>query len=250
METFTEKRPAPPESGSRAGTNGYWTASRLFAAAAAVFSAGPAAAQTCSLALVLAMDSSASVDTREYHLQINGLADAFHDPDVVNAIEAVGGIYVTSFEWSGRFQQVEHLGWSFVEDAQSARQVSGTLRKARRGYTEFPTALGYALGHAAVLMSQAPVACRRKVIDVAGDGINNDGFGPDSAYKAFNFKNITVNGLVIGGPDTTPVAYYATEVIRGPGAFVEVAHSHDDYAVAMKRKLIREIIGNGLAAAQ
>ncbi|QDG78406.1 DUF1194 domain-containing protein [Labrenzia sp. PHM005] len=203
----------------------------------------------CSLALVLAMDSSASVDAREYHLQINGLADAVQDPDVINAIEAVGGIYLTSFEWSGRYQQVEQLGWRLLDNTDSARTAASIIRQAPRGYTEFPTALGYALGHAAVLMQRAPTHCHRKVIDVAGDGINNDGFGPDSAYKAFDFENVTVNGLVIGSPDTIPVDYYYREVIKGPGAFVEIASTFDDYADAMKRKLIREIIGNGLAAA-
>ncbi len=203
----------------------------------------------CSLALVLAMDSSASVDTREHELQVNGLANAIRDPDVIDAIEAVGGIYLSAFEWSGRYQQVEQLGWRFLNDTASAQKAAEVLRHTQRGFTEFPTALGYALGHAAVLMDRAPVPCQRKVIDVAGDGINNDGFGPDSAYKAFNFKGVTVNGLVIAPPNSTPVDYYYSQVIKGPGAFVESASTYDDYADAMKRKLIREIIGNGLASA-
>lgn len=205
-------------------------------------------ASACALALVLAMDGSASVDAREHQLQLNGLAIALSDPEVVNAIEVVGGIYVTSFEWSGRFKQIQQLDWQFLSDAASAQRAADTLRAALRGYTEFPTALGYALGHAAVLMEKAPVACRRKVIDIAGDGINNEGFGPSSAYKAFNFDGITVNGLVIAGADTEPLEYYRANVIRGLGAFIEVAASYDDYADAMKRKLIREIFGSGYAS--
>lgn len=205
-------------------------------------------ASACALALVLAMDGSASVDAREHQLQLNGLAIALSDPEVVNAIEAVGGIYVTSFEWSGRYKQIQQLDWQFLSDAASAQKAADILRAALRGYTEFPTALGYALGHAAVLMEKAPVACRRKVIDVAGDGINNDGFGPSSAYKAFNFDGITVNGLVIAGADTAPLEYYRANVIRGLGAFIEVAATYDDYADAMKRKLIREIFGSGYAS--
>lgn len=207
---------------------------------------GPAAA--CSLSLVLAMDGSASVDAREHTLQLNGLADALKDPDVVQAIEAVGGIWVTSFEWSGRYQQLLQLGCSHLSDAQSAANAAETLRRSPRGYTEFPTALGYALGHAATLMRKAPAPCVRKVIDVAGDGINNDGFGPESAYRAFDFQDVTVNGLVISGADEAPVRYYRTHVIKGPGAFVEVAASYDDYAEAMKRKLLREIFGSGYAS--
>ena len=97
---------------------------------------GSQTATACSLALVLAMDSSASVNPQEHQLQLNGLANALGDPDVVQAIEAVGGIYVTSFEWSGRFQQVEQLGWQRVVDGHSARAAARTLRSADRGYTE------------------------------------------------------------------------------------------------------------------
>ncbi|GAB4516569.1 MAG: DUF1194 domain-containing protein [Roseibium sp.] len=208
----------------------------------------PRQVPACSLSLVLAMDGSASVDAREHALQLNGLADALRDPDVVAAIEAVGGIWVTSFEWSGRYQQLQQLDWKHLSDAASAAEAAETLRRAPRGFTEFPTALGYALGHAAVQLRKAPESCARKVVDVAGDGINNDGFGPQSAYKAFDFAGVTVNGLVISAPDTPPVHYYRNNVIRGPGAFIELAASYDDYAEAMKRKLLREIFGNGYAA--
>ncbi|CTQ56228.1 hypothetical protein LP7551_04787 [Roseibium album] len=209
---------------------------------------GTGLAHSCSLSLVLAMDGSASVDSREHDLQLNGLADAISDPDVVQAIEAVGGIWVTSFEWSGRHQHLMQLKWQHLTDAASAGAAAETLRRSPRGFIEFPTALGYALGYASVQMQRAPARCARKVIDIAGDGINNDGFGPDSAYKAFDFRNVTVNGLVIASADTTPVSYYNTNVIRGPGAFVEVASNYEDYARAMKRKLLREIFGNAYAS--
>ncbi|WP_297582234.1 DUF1194 domain-containing protein [Roseibium sp.] len=215
-----------------------------------MFTLTSASAKACSLALVLAMDGSASVDPREHSLQLNGLADALSDPDVVQAIETVGGIWVTSFEWSGRFQQLMQLNWQHLTDTASAEAAAQTLRQSPRGFTEFPTAIGYALGYAAVQMRHAPAPCARRVIDVAGDGINNDGFGPESAYKAFDFEGITVNGLVIAAPDTVPALYYQRFVIRGPGAFVEIAADYEDYARAMKRKLLREIFGSGYAAVE
>ncbi|MBN9669686.1 DUF1194 domain-containing protein [Labrenzia aggregata] len=226
-----------------------WRRIVLFLAAAGLpGSLASTPAFSCSLSLVLAMDGSASVNAREHTLQLNGLADALQDPEVIAAIEAVGGIWVTSFEWSGRYQQLRQLGWRNLTGQASAREAAARLRRAPRGFTEFPTALGYALGYAAVEMKQAPAACARKVIDVAGDGVNNEGFGPDSAYRAFDFEGVTVNGLVIAGPDTAPVEYYRQNVLKGPGAFVEVAATYEDYADAMKRKLLREIFGNGYAA--
>ena len=79
------------------------------------------------------------------------------------------------------------------------------------------------------------------MIDVSGDGVNNQGFGPDLAYKHFPFDNITVNGLVIEGHDQQVTQYYRREVLRGPGAFLEIAQGFEDFERAMSRKLYREI---------
>ncbi|GAA0784080.1 DUF1194 domain-containing protein [Roseibium denhamense] len=223
-----------------------WSLSAL--AASALLILPGAQANACALALVLAMDSSASVDEAEYTLQMEGLAAALTDPEVVGAIETVGGIYLNAFEWSGRYQQSMQLDWQFIDGAGAAQLAAAQLRRKQRAYNEFPTALGYALGFAAVQMKSAPQRCARQVVDVAGDGVNNAGFGPQNAYKAFDFTNITVNGLVIEEPGRLTVDYYAEEVIRGAGAFVEVANGFDDYERAMKRKLVREIFGSGYAA--
>lgn len=218
----------------------------LLAAATIALASGPASA--CSLALVVAMDGSASVDPGEHDLQRGGLASALSDPEVVAAIELVGGIWFSSFEWSGRNQQAIQLGWQFITDQAGADAAAAQLAATPRAFIEFPTALGYALGFAAVHLKTAPQRCARQVIDMAGDGVNNDGFGPDSAYKAFDFEGVTVNGLVIASAAADPLDYYRTQVIRGPGAFVEVANGFADYAVAMKRKLIREITSGNYSA--
>jgi hypothetical protein len=96
-------------------------------------------------------------------------------------------------------------------------------------------------------LRNAPLQCARAVIDVSGDGVNNEGFEPDLAYRNFDFSNVTVNGLVIQGADPDPVSYYQSEVAYGPGAFVIVAARFEDYETAMKQKLLREIYGASLA---
>jgi Ca-activated chloride channel homolog len=77
---------------------------------------------------------------------------------------------------------------------------------------------------------------------VAGDGVNNDGFPPASAYWTNDMAGITVNALVIEGDLPPPAPYYREEVTRGLGAFLEIATSYEDYATAMRRKLLREIV--------
>lgn len=203
----------------------------------------------CGLSLVLALDVSSSVDDEEFALQSRGLAAALRDPAVRNSIRAAGGIQATAFEWSGRRQQVDIAPWSLLSFDADIFAFADRIESYQRAFREFPTALGYALGYAATRLRDAPLECARSVIDVSGDGVNNEGFEPKLAYRHFNFSDVTVNGLVIQGADPDPVAYYRSEVTRGPGAFVMVATGFKDYEAAMKRKLLREINGAGLASA-
>ena len=163
------------------------------------------------------------------------------------AIKRVGGIQINAFEWSGRNQQVQMVPWTFVDDDFSILKAARMLDGHRRAHNDYPTALGHALGYAAVTMSRAPRSCRRRVIDVSGDGVNNDGYQANTAYRHFSFDGIIVNGLVIAGAEPDPVGHYRTRVLRGPGAFLEIAAGFHDYEEAMRRKLLREILGNALA---
>lgn len=203
----------------------------------------PAASQECEVALVLALDASSSVNAKEFQLQSKGLAAALLDKDVGAVIEGVGGVLMTAYEWSGRRQHAIIADWSMLTDEQSIHRFAARLADHSRAYVEFPTAVGYALGFGAVRFASAPMVCKRRVIDVSGDGVHNEGFPPASAYRAFDFAGVTVNGLVIKGEVPDPEPYYRKNVLFGPGAFLEIATGYEDYANAMKRKLLREIGG-------
>jgi Ca-activated chloride channel family protein len=192
---------------------------------------------------VLALDVSSSVDAQEFDLQMSGLARALRDPAIVRSIVEAGGMQAMAFEWSGRTQVVDVVPWTFLASEADVFAFAGGIEDHRRGFDEFPTALGHALGHAAIRLDRAPRRCARAVVDVSGDGVNNEGYEPALAFRNFDFSGVTVNGLVIEGEKPDPVAYYRAEVIRGPGAFVEVARDFSDYEAAMKRKLLREING-------
>ncbi|WP_417733423.1 DUF1194 domain-containing protein [Roseovarius sp.] len=203
--------------------------------------AGPAAA-ACRLALVLALDVSSSVDTGEYDLQRVGLAAALDAPEVRHAIlrGAPGDVALSVYEWSGRFQQKVHIDWTFLRSEADITQAVGVLAAMTRSTSDYPTALGSGLGYGAQVMARAP-DCDRRVIDISGDGINNEGFGPDLAYRHFPLDGITVNGLVILGHDADVLGYYRRHVVRGPRAFAEIAQGFEDFQAAMTRKLYREV---------
>jgi Ca-activated chloride channel family protein len=202
----------------------------------------------CKLALVLALDVSSSVDDREHHLQTVGTAAALADPEVREAILfGGGGIWFSVFEWSGRNQQVIQLPWTYLDSDAAIAEAAARLLKSERSFKEFPTAVGFAVGFARIHLESVPEPCLRRVIDISGDGINNEGFRPGSAYRAASFAGITVNGLVIKGAWPDPEQFYREEVVRGPGHFIEIANGYGAYAEAMKRKLVREIIGGAVS---
>jgi hypothetical protein len=200
-----------------------------------------AAAQACRLALVLALDVSSSVDDAEYLLQRDGIAAALQAEEVQRAILGQpGAVALAIYEWSGRRQSVLIQDWVLLRTAGDIAAVARRLGTVARSYRRYPTALGYALGYGATLMTRAP-QCERRVIDVSGDGITNDGFWPQLAYRHFPFGDITVNGLAVLGADPAVQDHFEMEVLRGPGAFLETAEGYAGYRAAMTRKLYREI---------
>ncbi|MEM1072900.1 MAG: DUF1194 domain-containing protein [Pseudomonadota bacterium] len=211
----------------------------------AVFHAVPASASGCRLALVLAMDVSSSVDAAEDALQRGGIVAALTSPEVQAAFFATDmPVALAVYEWSGRYNQEVLLNWTLIESPAHLLFAAERIAGSKRSHNDFPTAMGYALGYGAGMLERGP-DCLYKTLDIAGDGQNNDGFGPAQAYAAFPFEGVTVNGLVVNGADyeaeTGLIAFYKGQVIRGPGAFVEIADGFEDYEHAMRRKLEREL---------
>lgn len=193
------------------------------------------------MALQLGLDVSASVDPAEYRLQVDGLAAALIDPTVTEAfLNGPGPVALSIFEWSGRFQQEVVVDWTMITSEADLLTIAERIAGSPRGSQDFPTALGYALGFASTHFQSAPT-CLFQTLDISGDGQNNDGFPPLAAYEHFDFDGITVNGLAIGGASREIEEYFAAEVIHGPGAFVEYASTHADFAETMRRKLEREL---------
>lgn len=212
---------------------------------AACLALWPGGAEACRLALILAMDVSSSVDATEDALQRGGMAAALLDADVQAAFFASPDpVALAVFEWSGRYNQQDLLDWQLIQSPADLDKVAALLSESKRSHNDFPTAMGHALGHAAVRLQDMP-ACLFKTIDLAGDGINNDGFGPAEAYAAFPFDGVTVNGLVVNAAEfeseVNLIRFFEDEVLRGPGAFLEVAQGYEDYQNALQRKLIREL---------
>ncbi|MEP1521506.1 DUF1194 domain-containing protein [Ascidiaceihabitans sp.] len=205
----------------------------------------PLPAFACRLALLLAVDVSSSVDAAEDQLQRGGIVSALIAPEVQNAFFASDvPVALGIYEWSGRYNQEVLLDWVIIDTPSDLLAAAETVADSKRSHNDFPTAMGHALGFGAKMLARAP-QCDTKTLDMAGDGQNNEGFGPQAAYREFPFEDVTVNGLVVNGADfeaeTGLIAFYEGQVMHGPGAFIVVAQGFDDYARAMQRKLVREL---------
>ncbi|MCX7559160.1 DUF1194 domain-containing protein [Sulfitobacter sp. F26204] len=199
----------------------------------------------CRLALLLALDVSSSVDPEEDTLQRGGVVAALTAPEVVAAFFATDQpVALAVYEWSGRYQQDVLLDWTTIDSRRALVVAAETIAGSTRKHADYPTAMGYALGYGARMFERAP-QCTRQTLDMAGDGQNNEGFGPQQAYRAFPFEGVTVNGLVVNAADFEGelglIPFYHAEVLHGPGAFIEIANGFADYERAMRRKLEREL---------
>lgn len=200
----------------------------------------PTRALGCDVALVLALDVSGSVDRDEYRIQMDGLTAALGDP-VVSEAMVNAKASVTVVQWSGNTRQAVSVPWMRIESHDDVARLRGAVQASERFYRNYSTAIGEVLDFSVNLFSDLPRPCRRRVIDVSGDGANNEGMDPLSVRVLLRAANVTVNGLAIEGSEPDMTGYYRENVMYGPGAFVETAEGFDDFPRAIRRKLLNEL---------
>jgi hypothetical protein len=222
-----------------------WTSAATWLLTTAALLAAAAPAAGAGLALVLAVDVSASVTADSYLLQRNGIARAFENPRLAGAISAVpGGIEALVLEWSDPDRIAVTVGWTRLADANSADAFAAAVRATKRS-SEGLTAIGPALLAAAAALDDTPEPATRRIIDISGDGMANFGLPPTVARDRIVATGISINGLAILTEEPWLEAYYRSSVIGGPGAFVVKARDFRSFADAMFRKLVQEIAGAG-----
>ena len=221
---------------------------------ALLFLALPALAQDkkeVDLSLALAIDISGSIDPDEAKLQREGYVQAFRDPVIVRAI--LGGpngrIAVAYYEWSDSWMQKLLIDWTLLDSEATIAAFANRLADlpisiARR------TSISGAIRYAVPLFGRSPYEPTRKVLDISGDGSNNDGgLVTDMRYEALK-ERIIINGLPImndrpnpfGFPNETDLdRYYLHCVTGGPRSFVEVARNFEDFPRAVRKKLLQEV---------
>lgn len=193
----------------------------------------------CQLALVLAVDVSGSVDAREYEIQMQGLATALREGVIVDALIEQQAA-VTLIQWTGSSRQRQTIPWTHIRASEDVKALAAAVAHNRRVWRNYSTAIGEALVAAEDVLRRGP-DCARKVIDVSGDGISNEGIHPRDRHAALAEMDVTVNGLAIETDEEDLTGWFYENLIRGEGAFVMTANGFDDYPAQIRRKLQREI---------
>ncbi|MFZ0460146.1 MAG: DUF1194 domain-containing protein [Rhodoplanes sp.] len=208
------------------------------------------------LLLALAADVSRSVDQQKFNLQRKGYAAAITNPRVIQAIRSgrFGRIAVCYIEWSGSISQNLLIDWTVINDAASARRFASQLAEAPRSFVDL-TSISAGIDFAVAQIERAPFEAKRRVIDISGDGDdNNIGREVTDARDDAIAKGVTVNGIVVldetllsedGSPYSTTELehYFRDNVIGGPGAFVMVAQDFSAFGNVILNKLMAEIAG-------
>jgi hypothetical protein len=206
----------------------------------------PCTADTAvDLSLVLAVDCSSSVDFADFKLQMDGIASALRDPSVQDAIAAGSHrqIALTLVQWSTAQSQIVTLPWQILANQQDIEAAAHEIETSARQSYPGGTGLAAALDYCAAVLLAFPGTADRHVIDVSGDGADNEGGNASAARNRVLALGITINGLPIVYDSTYILGYYHDQVIGGPGAFLEPAANMIAFRDAMLRKLIREIGG-------
>lgn len=212
-----------------------------------------AAPEPVDLELVIATDVSRSISHEEALLQRRGIAEAFRNPAVVRAIESgfLGKIGVAYIDYSSRAFNRIVVDWTVVEGRESAASFASRLLAAPLTFGR-RTSISDAIEQAREMIESNALEGTRRVIDVSGDGPNNFGNPVDAVRDATISRRIAINGLpILNRSDAFDSRFYLADldkyylgcVIGGPGAFLVVAGSFEDFARAIRRKLILEIAG-------
>lgn len=239
---------------------GFFRAPAGLALAGMLAALGPSHGRTLAdsanvdLELVLAVDISYSMDSEEQQIQRDGYAAAIVSKPVLDAIAGgmIGRIAVSYVEWAGADEQRTVVPWTLIENAASAQEFAARLVAAplRRAYR---TSISGALVYSARQFGTASFNGARRVVDVSGDGPNNQGEAVEAARDELLERGVTINGLplMLKRPSLAMTdigdldAYYRDCVIGGPGAFMVPVRGVEQFADAVRTKLVMEIAGLG-----
>lgn len=199
-------------------------------------------------AIIVSVDVSSSVDQNRYHLQMEGIAAALEDPEVLNAVLGgpKGSILFSMVTWADKSKL--SVPWTVISSKEQAKVLADRVRTLPQDGGEF-TCLARMLRYVAdKVVARMPAKANKVVVDVSGDGPDNCNTGTliEAAKTDLFGGGATINGLpILEGNDAATIEdWYKDNVIGGPGSFLMAAQGYDDVARAFRQKFVVEVSAN------
>lgn len=197
-------------------------------------------------AIVLAVDGSGSVTDEEYEFQKAAIVSAFRDASVLSAIRTSGSVAVATVFWGDGENRSQQLGWFAMDGVKPSEQFALEMKRHQRtawGNTD----IGGGLWTALDMLSDPQLCAQKLIVDISGDG--KETISPKrrksisllQARGRAEKMGVTINGLVISDEETGLADYYNQKVIMGPNKFVMDIRKFEDFAKAIRLKLIQEL---------
>jgi hypothetical protein len=210
--------------------------------------------QLCvDVALVLAVDGSGSVNDDEYEFQKKAIAAAFRDDGVKAALDDAGTVAVSAVFWGDGEFSTQSLDWFLVYRGAGTEAFAHAVEASERivfGNTD----IGNGLWAAMDMLSKDRICAHRSIINVSGDGretVSPKHRPTTTLYQArlrAQQMGVTINALAITEDDAELATYYAREVVHGTGGFTMEVTRSTDFAVAIRKKLVRELSSQSVAS--
>ncbi|MEN8895971.1 MAG: DUF1194 domain-containing protein [Yoonia sp.] len=192
----------------------------------------------CGAALILTIDVSNSVDPAEYRIQVDGMAAALRNPDIVEAMVSQEAA-IAVVQWSGKDKQELSIPWTRIRTSLDAARLATAAQLTTRAFTLSDTAPAEAIRFALPLFADVP-DCKTKVVDVSGDSTPNAGTDIRNARNLAERMGVTINGIAIESLGLAITNFYKRALITRD-EFVITARTHREYPDAIRRKILREL---------
>jgi hypothetical protein len=196
-----------------------------------------------NIELLLALDVSASVDRQEFELELQGIAAAFRDPEILEAVKNLKplGVAIAVSQWGGPGESRVIIPFTHIESARDAKAFGFLVGRTYRFIGATSTSIVTAIENGVTMMESNGFDGQRKVIDISGDGEDNSNLSLPAARNYASRNGVIINGLAIEADEGHLATYYENNVIQGVDSFVEQANDFEDFARAIRIKLLREL---------
>jgi len=219
-----------------------------------------AAATAVDLELILATDTSGSVDATDFALRRSGIVTAFQSAAVISAIEsgAIGSIAVSLWDFASNVGVA--VDWTVISDAASASSFAALVAGAGRTDNGISDNQSGMLTQALTSLNNNNYVGTRQVVDITSEGAQDVGGCSFSSSVCTAVQNARDAFLAGGGSAINAIwmddrdffgldaadlvnafEYGTNNVIGGTGAFQVFAATNADFVGAIQNKLVREI---------